>query len=303
MPGFRHQAIFYEGEGGYLDQVRPVIEDAVGAGCPILVAVPSEKAKLLRDAMDGISGARFLPMEEVGRNPGRILSLWYDFLDEASGSDSARGVGEPVWAGRSAEELVECQLHEKLLNHAFQGLEADFRLFCPYDLAHLDEPTLREAQASHPTIADQAGPRASPIFDPSIDESQLPRLEVHSDAFVSTTGRTLADLRAHLAGKAAGFGLKPRKLSDFRLAVNEVLTNSIEYAGGGRMAVWKDDDSVVCQVDDSGHITDPLVGRRRPPPTAPRGRGLWLANQLCDLVQLRSGRSGTQVRLHATIAG
>ncbi len=30
------------------------------------------------------------------------------------------------------------------------------------------------------------------------------------------------------------------------------------------------------------------------------GRGLWLANRLCDLVQVRSGEQGTVVRLHVT---
>ena len=28
------------------------------------------------------------------------------------------------------------------------------------------------------------------------------------------------------------------------------------------------------------------------------GRGLWLANQLCNLVQIRSSPEGTTVRLH-----
>ena len=31
------------------------------------------------------------------------------------------------------------------------------------------------------------------------------------------------------------------------------------------------------------------------------GRGLWIANQLCDLVQVRSGAAGTTVRLHARL--
>ncbi|HYJ77750.1 MAG TPA: sensor histidine kinase, partial [Actinomycetes bacterium] len=31
------------------------------------------------------------------------------------------------------------------------------------------------------------------------------------------------------------------------------------------------------------------------------GRGLWLANQLCNLVQIRSGAAGTTVRLHARL--
>ena len=38
-------------------------------------------------------------------------------------------------------------------------------------------------------------------------------------------------------------------------------------------------------------------GRMAPTPAA---RGLWLANRLCDLVQVRSGEQGTVVRLHVT---
>lgn len=49
---------------------------------------------------------------------------------------------------------------------------------------------------------------------------------------------------------------------------------------------------------DEGRIEDALVGRARPKLDAPSGRGLWVANQLCDLVQLRSGADGTTVRLH-----
>jgi hypothetical protein len=46
-----------------------------------------------------------------------------------------------------------------------------------------------------------------------------------------------------------------------------------------------------------------MVGRQRPLPEQVCGRGLWIANQLCDLVQIRSGDLGTQVRLRMAIAG
>jgi phosphate/sulfate permease len=39
-----------------------------------------------------------------------------------------------------------------------------------------------------------------------------------------------------------------------------------------------------------------LVGRRRPPVSQSGGRGHWLVNQMCDLVQVRSSRAGTTVR-------
>jgi anti-sigma regulatory factor (Ser/Thr protein kinase) len=58
----------------------------------------------------------------------------------------------------------------------------------------------------------------------------------------------------------------------------------------------------VVEVEDEGLIEEPLVGRIRPDHTQLSGRGLWLANQLCDLVQIRSGMHGTTVRLHAALA-
>lgn len=55
---------------------------------------------------------------------------------------------------------------------------------------------------------------------------------------------------------------------------------------------------VVCDVSDRGWIRQPLAGRARPSVDLESGRGLWMVNQLCDLVQLRSSPAGTVVRLH-----
>ena len=81
------------------------------------------------------------------------------------------------------------------------------------------------------------------------------------------------------------------------LLVSELVTNSVRHGGGGGvLRVWRDGDALVCEVRDGGRLGDPLAGRRRPTLEQPDGRGLWLANQLCDLVQLRSSAGGTVVR-------
>ena len=49
---------------------------------------------------------------------------------------------------------------------------------------------------------------------------------------------------------------------------------------------------------DRGRFEDPLAGRRRPSGAQVGGYGLWLANQVCDLVQLRSHEDGSTVRVH-----
>jgi anti-sigma regulatory factor (Ser/Thr protein kinase) len=83
------------------------------------------------------------------------------------------------------------------------------------------------------------------------------------------------------------------------LAVNELASNSIRHGGGrGRLLVWREADTLLCEVRDDGHIADPLAGRRRPMIEEYGGRGMWLANQLCDLVQVRSSPRGSVVRTH-----
>ena len=83
------------------------------------------------------------------------------------------------------------------------------------------------------------------------------------------------------------------------VAVNEVATNSVRHGGGrGMVRIWHDADRVVCEVRDAGLIRDPLTDRRRPDSDPTAARGLWLANQLCDLVQIRSLPGRSVVRLH-----
>jgi anti-sigma regulatory factor (Ser/Thr protein kinase) len=68
--------------------------------------------------------------------------------------------------------------------------------------------------------------------------------------------------------------------------------------GTGTLRLWRENGSLLAEVEDRGRIDRPLVGRLRPGIAQEGGRGLWLANQLCDLVQIRSGDAGTVVRLH-----
>jgi anti-sigma regulatory factor (Ser/Thr protein kinase) len=55
--------------------------------------------------------------------------------------------------------------------------------------------------------------------------------------------------------------------------------------------------AAVVEFSDSGRVTDPLAGRLMPSLEQTGGRGVYLVNQLCDLVQLRSSDHGTVVRV------
>jgi anti-sigma regulatory factor (Ser/Thr protein kinase) len=108
----------------------------------------------------------------------------------------------------------------------------------------------------------------------------------------------LSEVRAVVRAYAESCGLDPDRVAGFELAASEIATNSISYGGGhGHLRCWRSDSTCFCELRDAGHIEQPLVGRMRPAPGQTSGYGLWLAQQLCDQVQIRSGARGTVVRL------
>jgi anti-sigma regulatory factor (Ser/Thr protein kinase) len=100
----------------------------------------------------------------------------------------------------------------------------------------------------------------------------------------------LGDVRRLVASRAREAGLSSRRASDMALAADEIATNALVYGRPPATArVWRDDGEVVCEVTDAGEgIQDPDPGWMTPPADAHSGRGLWLARQLCDQVEIRN---------------
>ncbi|MGH2680410.1 MAG: anti-sigma factor RsbA family regulatory protein [Actinomycetota bacterium] len=305
---FRHDALFYAGTDEFVVRAAAFIADSMAAAEPILVVVSAEKIELLRGKLGGEpDGVRFADMAEVGLNPARIIPAWRAFVEEqASSGRRFRGIGEPVWAARSADELVECARHEALLNLAFTGAAA-WWLACPYDTTSLPAPVLEEARRNHPYVVDgdERGPSAvyrglddvaRPFDEPLPEPVNTP----HELRFASD-GDSLTAVRATVGRAAEAFGLGELRSADLVLIANEVVTNSLRYGGGaGLLRIWEDAETLICEVGDAGRIEDPLVGRWKPPADRGSGFGLWLANELCDLVQIRSFPTGSVVRLHVS---
>ncbi|MFD0470932.1 ATP-binding protein [Nonomuraea thailandensis] len=79
----------------------------------------------------------------------------------------------------------------------------------------------------------------------------------------------------------------------------ELGANSLDHGGGsGLLRVWTEDDRLVCEVSDAGHITDPLVGRRPVDPREAGSRGLLIVNLLGDLVRVHTRAGATAVRVY-----
>jgi anti-sigma regulatory factor (Ser/Thr protein kinase) len=300
---FRHDAVFYHGEGGFAAAVLTFVTDAVERAEPVLVAVPRARTAVLRRELgEASSRVEFVDMEAAGKNPACIIPVWHDFAARhAGGGKALNGVGEPVWAGRSRAEIAECQRHESLLNLAFAGARS-FALICPYDEAALPADVLAEARQSHPHVVEGGTRRASAAYHGldaigSADRRPLaPPLEIEG-AHAFSAG-DLRAARQEVAAWAISCGVAAYRAADLALAVHEAAVNSVRHGGGGGvLRYWREDDAVVCEIADAGDLRDPLAGRSLPAGGSPSGRGLWLINHLCDLVQIRATAPGTLVRL------
>ncbi|HEU4739914.1 MAG TPA: anti-sigma factor RsbA family regulatory protein [Solirubrobacterales bacterium] len=297
--GFQHQALIYAGAEEYLAGTMPFVHEALIAGEPLLIAVAEDKGALIAEEL-GPDAERvlFLDMQKVGHNPASIIPLWRDFVDDHEGM-SVRGIGEPAWAARSEAALEECHCHEGLLNLAF-ARGSEWSLLCPYDAETLGDEVLSRVGLSHGNVSRRGRTEESDRFEAEPDclGQELPPPQSSPD--VLTFGVAgLGEVRRRAARAAERAGLDTRAVADLVTAASELAANSVVHGGGhGTLRLWREEDHLLAEVEDRGLIDEPLVGRLRPSISQVGGRGLWLANQLCDLVQIRSTERGTTVRLH-----
>ncbi len=297
--GYSHEAFLYSGEPEFLAGVLSFLEPTTRGGRPALVLLTADKLNLVRRELTaGAADVEYADITGAGGNPGRLIGVWRRFAGAHRAGVELRGICEPVYPGRTAAETAECELYEALLNAAFDP-GTQLRLMCLYDAASLPGSLLAAARHTHPFRTDGKRRDISAEFRPPNLAALYTRpLPGRPDAAARLSfGRgELGRLRAFVATQAREAGLAERPASALVAAVNEIATNSLKHGGGqGELRVWAEDDALVCEVSDRGRLTDPLAGRL--PPAPDQGAGLWLANQLTDLVQIHSGPDGTSVRL------
>lgn len=297
----RHAAVFYQRPAECRSAVRQFVRDGVAAGEPVLVALPGEAGRAVVDGVDEQADIAFADMRKLGRNPGRIMPAIWEFVDRHRGRP-VRFVGESAWPGRSAAEIREAATHEAMINLAFAAVP--LTVLCPYDIGRLPPRVAGWAARTHPLTHSAGGATASEHYAagsfPGFTLPALRRPPEHAERLSYSTD--LRPVRLAVAGFGDQSGLAPDRLADLIIAVGEVAANTLRHtSAGGTLYLWRTSKEVICQVCDEGQIRDPLAGRRRP--AGRGGLGLWVVHQVCDLVQLRSGASGTTIRMHMRLAG
>jgi anti-sigma regulatory factor (Ser/Thr protein kinase) len=301
---YQHEALLFRGEHDFMEGTVPFILEGLTLDQPVMIGATGQRLGQLQGAVGAdASGVHFVDLSQLGANPARIIPALTSFVGTFGGPGRpVRAIGETVWPGRRPTEIAECQLHEALLNLA---VEPDTPVWfrCVYDANALPVPVLEEVPRSHPTLHVDGAYRGSTTYGGTHHVEALfgaalpdPPPEAMAVPFGSDG---LPEVRRLVSQHAATAGLGPDRATDLVAAVTEIATNSIRHGGGqGSLRLWRHEDALICEITDAGHITDPLVGRRTP--SAPEsGRGLWLANQLADLIQVRSAPTGTTTRLHS----
>jgi anti-sigma regulatory factor (Ser/Thr protein kinase) len=295
--GIRHVAWFYRTSDEYLEAIQGFVQRGLTRGEPVFVAVP--KVQLPPDwQLPAGPRVTVADMQDLGGNPARIIPALRAFADSYPGQ-RVRCLGEPTWPTRSVAELHEAARHEALINLAF--CEADVNILCPYNVAELPGSVISDARSTHPTLRTRGRELASEAYlGPADYPASLGKpLLAPPGAQALSYEHDLRPVRALVAAVAGRAGLTASRCTDLVIAASEVAANTLRHtSGAGVIRLWTTHDEVLCQIEDSGFIADPLAGYRRPAGDLPGGQGLWLVNQVCDLAEIRTSTVGTTIRLH-----
>lgn len=301
----KHQALAYGSDEEFLAGTVPFVREGLSYGARVLAVTTGANIRLLRDALGGeAERVDFTDSSDWFPAPSWTLRDLYRYAHTFLRSHPGfRLLDEPMKPGRTALENTEWARYESLLNAAFAG--APVAILCPYDVRTLNAEVVAEARRTHPELLTADGPQLSPDYlDPAALSAEYDRGELPEPASTlerrPITRSNLGEIRRLVHQEGCRQGLSADRAEDVAVAVNEVAANAIQHGGGrGRLRLWTRDDQFIAEVSDSGgRIDDPLPGHLPPDPHTPRGQGLWLTRQLCDLVQTRSGPGGCTQRLY-----
>ncbi|MFP5021798.1 ATP-binding protein [Pseudonocardia phyllosphaerae] len=305
--GYAHALVHADDAEELLTRTLPTVRAAVrDSGAQVVLAVSDPVGTGVREALDGTGAvvSRLTTLTRSARESGQTVAAWRARELRALSSsgrpvvllcehdDSLDGVDGGFW--------VE---YEAALNISLSGLPVT--QICAYPRIPLHARVGAAALANHPLLLSGNELVPNPDFRPA-DEVMAttriapPHLLGPPDVRLSYNTFELSRVRDAVSDAARAVRLDTVRGEDMVQAVNEVATNAVEHgAPHADLSVWAGSEGLVCEVHDHGRITQPLIGLAPPHPSQSRGRGTWIARQLCDSLHVWRAADGTHVRLLA----
>lgn len=307
---FRHLAVIHRSVDELLDVFAPMLVAATARGDHLRAAVDDPLSRAIRERLG--AAARGIVFGEPGRP--------YSYSGQTTAARRADRLRDLVGGSRGAIVLTD---HSILAGHtATQVSASDHRsvvdassnlalsglpvtLICAFDIRHATETTEHGLYWNHPELIDGTTIRPNPRYRAPEDvlaATPVPPAPplgppIHELPFANGT-TALRDIRAWTRHHGQAADLHPARIDGLVMAINELVSNSIEHGGGhGTLSWWTRPGRVVAQIHDPGHMSTTTPGLRRPDPLAPRGRGIWLTRQVSDILHLWTTPKGSYARL------
>jgi anti-sigma regulatory factor (Ser/Thr protein kinase) len=306
--GTRHHALVYHDAAEFVDGAGGFARDGLGEEEHVLAVAMPEKLAWLREELGGDGDALELvdAREFYDRHGPMFQSVLGQLERHATpGRGRLRLIAEHPLTLRQPADVRDYMRYEAAGNIAYDRY--DVSVLCPYDAGQLPDEIVHAALETHPHVLEGDATRPSELFrDPRSYVRQCAvetTAPVGAAALLLEQAEDLATARTLIREQGNAAGLGSKTVEDLTLAVTEVATNALVHGDAPR-CLWSyvEDDHLVCQVRDAGSgLMDPLAGYLPPDAAGLSGRGLWLAHQLCDIVEVASHTTQTNVYLHARL--
>ncbi|RZT86495.1 anti-sigma regulatory factor (Ser/Thr protein kinase) [Pseudonocardia sediminis] len=303
-PRFAHGLVSHDGPADFVGRVAPLAEAALSRGDQVTLAVSPASEELLRDRLGGERVSTLTALAPAARGSGQTVAAW-----------RARELRALCSAGRDVFVVTEHDAAldgpdgsywtelEAALNISLGGLPVT--QVCGYPQIPLHQVVADAALVNHPLLLRAGELMHNPEHrSPAQVMANLPvappELLGPPDVFLRYNTFELARVRDAVEDAVRGSELERTRGEDLVLAVNEIATNAVEHGSSqAELFLWAGPDELVCELHDEGRLEQPLIGLAPPHPSQARGRGTWIARQLCDALHVWRDSGGTHVRLLA----
>ncbi|MHA6796922.1 ATP-binding protein [Pseudonocardia bannensis] len=298
--GLVHECVLYSTTGQLAGQLAPRVRAAVQVGDPVVAVLNEIGRSALVDALGRDAEAvEFHDPAGVHSVPAFTVAVRWARLTRRLQRPGSR----TTVVSQHVEDLPQSDPGhwprlDAALNVALHGLP--ITMLCLYP-DHAD--VLPRVLSTHRTLlADGRSTPSDAYRDPLEVVAEYPPPPPPDlgppDAELGFDVTGLSAARNLVASVSARIGPAPDRIADLVLAVNEIASNSVEHGpGSGRLRLWTTPTRIIAEVHDTGWMAVPFPGMVAPSPSGERGRGLWLASELSDVLQIWSDSDGTVVRL------
>ncbi|MDQ2791730.1 MAG: hypothetical protein DLM60_20315 [Pseudonocardiales bacterium] len=304
---FVHVAALYASDEQLRDLLLPYLADGLRRHENILAVISDGARQVLHDALG--DAADRVQWGGCGVSYDRLGQMFEGFAGYLAQQRRAgvptRVIGE-FDSDSSPDRVSQYLRYESMANEVYAP--HGYPVVCLWDQRRHPTDVLARVRAVHPQLLDASGPITNAEYRMPIDylaQGQDPPAAAPADIDLVVqldSSDDLGALRRRLRSWSATCGLGVQDTDDIVIAVDEIATNALEHGRPpARVRGWTTPAALFVRVDDHGRTSIPATtGYHRPGTDARRGRGIWIARHLADVLTTHTDPTGTTVAMRFT---